>query len=628
MYEQDQINPVENFNKFADTVRSEDDSFSLSKFNQPFDLDNYQPVMSLDPLTRGIAKGVAQGAKTKANEQYVFTNAKVNMQTPEEQQKAIKDNLAKQIKESDLIGNEGLQIAQELSSSSQRIQSLQKDITDTKKKKEDLALGIPDNTRYIQAFDELTGAIESSPKPPKYQTPKLETQDQILVLLAGLIGGIDKMPQALQGVTQGAMARATQSNQIAQANYENEMSLYGKNVQAKQNMLNKETSLLQNAQTQARQEYTTKYQSLADSVSGLETELNKILVSESTNKNKGLLLSQKAFDKWLGTLEVVDASTNEKIREMQKAVAKAYNVPVEQVATLMPEQVEQETKYGKDIRLKKSYSDARIKYLTTITDIKTLNSLRDIIKSKIEGLTQFTGELTPAQATLLNKEIDVMVANNPGFPRYLLPTFVAGETMQKQKYDFDVEMEDEKLKFAREKFEYQQKQDKVSNWLKLQGLEVRRANSKAYVQKLITIDGLTIGQLKSQLDAANGSVKYWDNSIQTAKDQNELNYIMVERQKAYDVRQAIVDKLNQAPDSPVFDDNSIMPTTVPDSLVGEFALPPSGKGNAPVAKGGGSAPVAKGGGAKANDNSSVVVDKNSSGLVGSGKAVRKTPNQK
>jgi hypothetical protein len=624
MYEQDQINPVESFNKFADTVKSEDDSFSLSKFNQPFDLDSYQPMMGLSPLTRGIAKGVAQGAKDKANEQYVFTNAKVNMQTPEEQQKAIKDNLAKQIKENDVIGSEGLQIAQELSSSSQRIQSLQKDITDTKKKKENLVLGIPDNTRYIQAFDELTGAIEGSPKPPKYQTPKLETQDQILVLLAGLIGGIDKMPQALQGVTQGAMTRATQSNQIAQANYENEMSLYGKNVQAKQNMLNKETSLLQNAQTQARQEYTTKYQSLADSVSGLETELNKILVSESTNKNKGLLLSQKAFDKWLGTLEVVDASTNEKIRAMQKAVAKAYNVPVEQVATLMPEQVEQETKYGKDIRLKKSYSDARIKYLTTITDIKTLDSLRNIIKNKVEGLTQFTGELTPAQATLLNKEIDVMVANTPGFPRYLLPTFVAGETMQKQKYDFDVEMEDEKLKLAREKFEYQQKQDKVSNWLKLQSLATSRANSRAYVQKLITIDGLTIGQLKAQLNAADGSISYLGKAILNAQNQNEIDYLMIEQAKAVDARQAIVDKLNKAPDSSIFNDDSTVPITVPDSLVGEFALPPSGKPNASVAKDKDSAPVPKGGGAKASDSSSVVVNPNSSGLVGSGKAVRKT----
>lgn len=111
---------------------------------------------------------------------------------------------------------------------------------------------------YNQAMAAVREALGKAPNVPTMAKPQLTQEDQALVALAGIFGGFQNMPQALQGALAGAQQRAEIQNQQIQNKFQQEQAVYGRQLQGLQNIAATEEERRQQEQKTLDRIYSTK----------------------------------------------------------------------------------------------------------------------------------------------------------------------------------------------------------------------------------------------------------------------------------------------------------------------------------------------------------------------------------
>jgi hypothetical protein len=122
---------------------------------------------------------------------------------------------------------------------------------------------------YNRAMAAVRAALEKSPTAPALQKPQLTKEDQALVALAGIFGGFQNMPRALQGALAGAQQRAEIENQQLQNKFQQEQTVYQRQIQGLQNVAETEAE----RRTQEQKTLDKNYQMRSTQISN---ELSKI----------------------------------------------------------------------------------------------------------------------------------------------------------------------------------------------------------------------------------------------------------------------------------------------------------------------------------------------------------------
>jgi hypothetical protein len=111
---------------------------------------------------------------------------------------------------------------------------------------------------YNQAMAAVREALGKAPNVPTMAKPQLTQEDQALIALAGIFGGFQNMPQALQGALAGAQQRAEIQNQQLQNKFQQEQAAYGRQLQGLQGIAQTEEERRQQEQKTLDRIYSTK----------------------------------------------------------------------------------------------------------------------------------------------------------------------------------------------------------------------------------------------------------------------------------------------------------------------------------------------------------------------------------
>lgn len=124
--------------------------------------------------------------------------------------------------------------------------------------KANLQRGYASDAAYNQAMAAVREALGKAPNVPTMAKPQLTQEDQALVALAGIFGGFQNMPQALQGALAGAQQRAEIQNQQLQNKYQQEQTAYARQLQALQGIAQTEDERRQQEQKTLDRIYSTQ----------------------------------------------------------------------------------------------------------------------------------------------------------------------------------------------------------------------------------------------------------------------------------------------------------------------------------------------------------------------------------
>ena len=286
---------------------------------------------------------------------------------------------------------------------------------------------------YFDEMNKLTSMIRQAPSAPKPQQFELNETDNALVVLAGLLGGVEAMPQALQGVVAGAKARVDEYNQMAQAQYQNEQQDYSRQLSAQQNVVQTMGQRLQAEERRADAEYNA--------------EVNKIKAMNLQTQDE-IELAQKNIDSFAKAYrdkfsKKTSAFTAEDIKEMEDVresivrnnlVASQAELdskfPIWRIGEMTPSAV----LAGKQQAQTKEY-DSKVNLIAAnIEKIKdeaarkayaTLDSLYDSLLKTWNT----AGTLSQEQVDKLNN-VMIARARRLRIPDNNYPLFVAGKTRQ------------------------------------------------------------------------------------------------------------------------------------------------------------------------------------------------------
>ena len=134
---------------------------------------------------------------------------------------------------------------------------------------------------YNQAMAAVREALGKAPNVPTMAKPQLTQEDQALVALAGIFGGFQNMPQALQGALAGAQQRAEIQNQQLQNKYQQEQTAYGRQLQALQGIAQTEEERRKQAQEALDRQYEQAYRARLGGIEKLKANLANAPLKEA-----------------------------------------------------------------------------------------------------------------------------------------------------------------------------------------------------------------------------------------------------------------------------------------------------------------------------------------------------------
>lgn len=133
---------------------------------------------------------------------------------------------------------------------------------------------------YNQAMAAVREALGKAPNVPTMAKPQLTQEDQALVALAGIFGGFQNMPQALQGALAGAQQRAEIQNQQLQNKYQQEQTAYGRQLQALQGIAQTEEERRKQAQEALDRQYEQAYRARLGGIEKLKANISNAPLKE------------------------------------------------------------------------------------------------------------------------------------------------------------------------------------------------------------------------------------------------------------------------------------------------------------------------------------------------------------
>jgi len=119
------------------------------------------------------------------------------------------------------------------------------------------------DTGYNSAMAAVREALGKAPAVPTLQKPQLTKEDQALVALAGIFGGFQNMPRALQGALAGAQQRAEIENQQLQNKFQQEQTAYQRQLQGLQGVAETEAERRAQEQKTLDKNYQMRYGQIA-----------------------------------------------------------------------------------------------------------------------------------------------------------------------------------------------------------------------------------------------------------------------------------------------------------------------------------------------------------------------------
>lgn len=292
----------------------------------------------------------------------------------------------------------------------------------------------PSDQAYIQSIDQLAEMQKNAPVAPTLEQPELTTTDQALIFLAGLIGGNQQVPQAVQGAVAGAQQRAALANQMKTQRFNQEQQNYNRQLQAQQTIVGKEAQVFNQAQQVAGMNYRTELANLSRREIAQDREVAKMRTQLDATK-------QKDYDRIIKAYKDMAGRQTEYTPENVKAVeaAKAYlikqlGLPEESVnATLPSVTAGQKTLKGNVMEVKQKNDEARLRLAQTNQSLAGIKEATSRVENYLKTITR-DGILTQVEATAVNAQFDEE-AKRLGVPRSLFPVIDPFTTLQKQVAD-------------------------------------------------------------------------------------------------------------------------------------------------------------------------------------------------
>jgi hypothetical protein len=292
----------------------------------------------------------------------------------------------------------------------------------------------PSNQAYIQSIDQLAEMQKNAPVAPTLEQPELTTTDQALIFLAGLIGGNQQVPQAVQGAVAGAQQRAALANQMKTQRFNQEQQNYNRQLQAQQTIVGKEAQVFNQAQQIAAQNYRTEYNNLvrrkaeqADVIKNIEIRLDKKQKEALTRLRNSYEFMTKNQDKY--TKDNVEAI----VKARAYAVANLGLSEAEASVEFPAIQEGQLTLKGEVMKRRQVNDEARLRLAQTNQSLAGIKEATSRVENYLKTITR-DGILTQVEATAVNAQFDEE-AKRLGVPRSLFPVIDPFTTLQKQVAD-------------------------------------------------------------------------------------------------------------------------------------------------------------------------------------------------
>ena len=375
---------------------------------------------SLNPLKVGILDGYAQRVAQDMDEKVIEAGAAMGKQTADQIDTMVDERVA--------LANNLNQLGQQLAQTPNDIKVAQNRLKAIQEGRLNLTEREVSPERYYSAVDKFVEMQQQAPQAPTLQKPQLAVEDQALIFLAGLAGGIQAVPQALQGAVAGAQQRAQVANQQAQYQYEQEQQNYNRQLQAQQTLLGKEATMLGDERARAARQYSeAQTRSIAE-----ERMVNQRIDSLKKDVKDKIKPLSDQFRFALNRADNIGAKDNEQIRKYQQ-VAVNYGLSLDEAQALFPEQPEGRTTLGKKIDLQQANNQARLDAMKAIADERAFAKVEQAVKD-IYTQINYNKEITEDEAAAANARV-AFIAEKYGVDRQLLPVFIAGVAFDKQKAD-------------------------------------------------------------------------------------------------------------------------------------------------------------------------------------------------
>lgn len=362
---------------------------------------------------------------------------------------------------------------------------------DKAKEIEQLILGTkyvaPSDQAYIQSIDQLAQMQKNAPVAPTLEQPELTTTDQALIFLAGLIGGNQQVPQAVQGAIAGAQQRAALANQMKTQRFNQEQQNYNRQLQAQQTIVGKEAQVFNQAQQTAGMNYRTELSNLSRREIAQDREVAKMRTQLDAVK-------QKDYDRIIKAYKDMAGRQTEYTPENVKAVeaAKAYlikqlGLPEESVnATLPSVTAGQKTLKGTIMDAKKANDEARLEIARKNVSLAGMRVAMQRAENYLKTLTS-DKVLDEKEALKYNAEIADWASKN-GIPKEFFPVIEPFVSLEKQKFDWS------------------QEQGMFMRNLAIQRLGIAQARERRLQEAESAFPGTSLKDLNKKLETANSTV--------------------------------------------------------------------------------------------------------------------------
>ena len=390
-----------NLNQFTQNVGvAQPTEGQLSKQMTALNLASSMPNLFLGMHT-GLANKVNQRI-----EEGMITNYAMNGVTPYD---AIQTELDKFEANQNAV-NTG---AQELTSLDEQLKAKMKENQDLQKLMMDSMLQKSDASGILAAQQRIADLQTKAPTAPDLQVPELKEADQALIFLAGLIGGNQSVPQAIQGAIAGAKQRTEMANQLAAQKFNQEQQAFNKQASIEQALLQRETTKYNIDATNLR-----NVQDNYREISNIQQRAINLLTAKKADvKAKQLATISQSYKKLIDQAK----TENEITEEHQKAIEALQKaaIAIGEDPNMFPKfDTIGLTAKGQAFEEKKKIDNAKLRLQTVTTARQNVDSiLKTVANAPV---------ITEQMAETLNNQI-AKVAGDFGLDPTLFPKAVAGK---------------------------------------------------------------------------------------------------------------------------------------------------------------------------------------------------------
>jgi hypothetical protein len=324
--------------------------------------------------------------------------------------------------------------AQELTSLDEQLKAKMKENQDLQKLMMDSMLQKSDASGILAAQQRIADLQTKAPTAPDLQVPELKEADQALIFLAGLIGGNQAVPQAIQGAIAGARQRTEMANQLAAQKFNQEQQAFNKQASIEQALLQRETTKYNIDATNLR-----NVQDNYREISNIQQRAINLLTAKKADvKAKQLATISQSYKKLIDQAKTENEITEEHQRAIE-ALQKAA-IAIGEDPNIFPKfNTIGLTAKGQAFEEKKKIDNAKLRLQTVTTARQNVDSiLKTVANAPV---------ITEQMAQTLNNQI-AKVAGDFGLDPTLFPKAIAGKPRATLAFEWRQAVDKQRLAIA------------------------------------------------------------------------------------------------------------------------------------------------------------------------------------